>query len=516
MKLRTIALLLFFPIFCQGQDEDLKTSSVSIFSDGNAFYVKDGIIAPTGGKYFFYNEKIPQARYGTLWFASSTSALLAFKSYNDTTLSVATRTIKDLSELLSLNLEKKATLKLQESELTGIIKGVEFQKGAATLVHVLTDDQRWVSLKPEEIKMAGFEEKPLISKMDSIKKPTKTLELTFKEKGKEVPLKMMYLQKGLSWNPFYYLQIKTGQSAQITMRAEVINDAEHIHDARLNLVVGEANFKYAEKMAGLVKFNKILDPSAEADNRNFYNYDMDISEVILQQPAKRSFEAQIISEEVEDYYFYPIEHVDLPMHSRAHFELFSTNVNYEDIYECTLTEQINLNNMYGNTQPPQQENKVYHSLKIHNKSNNPLAEAPVFLLDEQGGDTKPLAQDRMEYTPINAKSLVKISESKDVEIKSNEIITVKDEEGQNIWGRRYYKAVVKGSIKIISYKNEAIKLELSHLIHGNILNTSLPWEIVWQKVQSSPNDINMVRWNIDLEKGEEKTIEYEYEVLVDR
>lgn len=517
-----ITLILLSPTFGISQTAtQLKTKSVSIFSNKNAFFIKEGKVETDNGMFLLQNEEVPKARFGTLWFSSAGSELMSITSYVDTISTAIRPKAHNIAELLSINVGKKATLIIGGEYIQGEIKRVEFNEAKPEILYFQTLESKWLTLKASGINQLLFEDEPNYDMPETTNsRLNNRLEVQFKNDKNLQSLTMMYLQGGISWNPFYYLEILTNNKAKVTLRSEVVNDAQDLYNVDLNFVVGTPNFRFSGQLAGLVKLDKQLNPAFENENNSrnrsygSINMDYELSEIIMETPS--SFTNELTGESVEDFYYYPLKGISLAKHSRAHYELFSETVNYENVYECNLIKQIDYDNLYRSSNEPDQNTKVYHSIRIHNQSKNPFAKAPAFLLKSANGNKKALAQDLLEFTPIKAKSMVRITESPEVEVINNEVIIEKDEEGTNLWGRRYYKAKVKGIVKIKNYKNEDINLEIRNRIQGELLSTTLDWEIIWQKVQPSPNELNFVKWNLEMKNGEEKTIEYEFEVYVDR
>jgi hypothetical protein len=94
-------------------------------------------------------------------------------------------------------------------------------------------------------------------------------------------------------------------------------------------------------------------------------------------------------------------------------------VSFKDVYECTLENIVDYNNLYRNTNQNQKSNTVFHSLKIKNNSKNPFTEAPAFISKKNNDSTIPLSQDLLKFTPIGGSSFVTISESPEIEITNN-------------------------------------------------------------------------------------------------
>ncbi|MBK9013232.1 MAG: hypothetical protein IPM82_03625 [Saprospiraceae bacterium] len=99
-------------IFCfakmSAQTQPLTTQSISIFKNGQAFYLKSGLLKPTNGK-FLLPDPAPQALYGTLWFNSPEGSLTRVATYPDTLREQKTGDAVAIWDLMRNNIGKTMT-----------------------------------------------------------------------------------------------------------------------------------------------------------------------------------------------------------------------------------------------------------------------------------------------------------------------------------------------------------------------------------------------------------------------
>ncbi len=510
-------IVLLSPVWVWGQ-VGLQTKSVSIFQGGNAFFIKEGQVPLEGGIYKLRNEDIPMARFGTLWFGSSAS-IAGIRSYTDTVNYQVKGQAQSIAELLAANEGAKASLHTERGQIVGVIKQVVMEKEKPVLVHIVLDDNHWLTMPPDQVKSVSFLSSPKLDKKPiTRKKVDKVVEVQFGSSKASQPLDVMYLQQGLSWSPFYYLELIDDKKARLTLRTEVVNDAEDLRKTNVNFVVGVPNFQYAGSLSNLVKFSQQINPQKETYaahrmKKGYAAYDME--EVVFE--SMPSFDNQLTGQQVEDYYFYPLSDITLAKGERAQYQLFAEELNYTHVYTSDISSGHDYTSMHRIGTDPERKSTVYHSIEIQNDSKNPLAEAPAFMVKKNGKTTSPLAQDKLSFTPIKGSTEIRIAETPEIEVKSNELILDKSDQGTNFWGRRYYKVKMQGVVKVKNYKREKLTVEVRNKVHGKTLSTSHPWEVLWQKVNSfSPNDQNYVQWEVTLKPGEEKTIKYEFEVFTER
>ena len=60
---------------------------------------------------------------------------------------------------------------------------------------------------------------------------------------------MAYVRKGITWIPEYTLKVVDEESAELTLRGTVVNEAEDLIHSDIHLVVGVPHFVHTEYMA---------------------------------------------------------------------------------------------------------------------------------------------------------------------------------------------------------------------------------------------------------------------------
>ena len=84
MKHKNVILsVLLVSIFSLSVSAQLDTKHVTIFKNGTAFIQKSGKVPIEDGA-FRWSENLPEAIYGTFWFASPTGTIQSVKSKSDT------------------------------------------------------------------------------------------------------------------------------------------------------------------------------------------------------------------------------------------------------------------------------------------------------------------------------------------------------------------------------------------------------------------------------------------------
>ena len=234
-------VLLAVAIFCfaklPAQTQPLSTQSISIFKNGQAFYLKSGLLKPTNGK-FLLPDPAPQALYGTLWFNSPEGRLTRVATYPDTLREQKTEAAVAVWDLLRNNIGKIATGFVDDKNtVTGKVVSVgpayknekgEPQFSPASLVTLQAPEGGWTTIPAGQIRYVRFLERPTLDVSQPKVTPRHLFELSFNNKKGEQAFDMMYLANGLNWAPEYLLELTGETAGTLTLQGEVANDAEDI------------------------------------------------------------------------------------------------------------------------------------------------------------------------------------------------------------------------------------------------------------------------------------------------
>ena len=505
-------------LFISFANAQLQTKSVSVFKNNKAFFIKSGTVSPTGNQYWLTGE-IPAALFGTLWFQSPNNTI---KSVSSNEQNIETQgTPVNHYEILKANLNKKVILFLGTNESAeGVVQSFsddydkETKSYFTPLFVTIKGNSLWQSIKIDDIKRIGFAENPVTSVTSYVKKKVVTVEFN---DGKSQPLNMMYLEDGLNWSPNYLLELSSENKGILTLQAQVKNDAEDISNTDVSFVVGNANFKEANKLAWLVDFLPSMPP--EYYDANAYSNSVSFKSAVADEAAPPSPEGEGVEGETsEDLFFYNLKNLSLPKGSRSQLELFRAEVEIEHVYEANLSEMIpyNLENYVYQIYASEDPNaKTYHSLKLNNQTKYPWTAGLCFVVNAEKGSKKPISQDLITYTPIKGNNSLKLTESSDIKVSQTER---ESERKTNVrkWGDiQFDKITVDAEIKIKNYKAKDVKMNITRLVSGELLKSSADWKKT-DKINYSNylNKTTAVIWETNVKAGDEKLIKYSYTIVV--
>lgn len=521
---------LFLAISLTAQ-EGFKTRTVSVFKNNSAFFTKQGTIQPKNNHYIFNLETMPRAAYGTFWLTGQN--LMHLTSYQKEFITVKNQKIEHIPnqnhDFLKINKGKNANLVInKETSFQGTIKEV-----SDYLVFIELENGQFMSLPISSIQYVFLLEKSngfnTTNRSDTTKTMKQIVDLQFKNSNQQ-NLDLIYFQNGIGWAPSYKIELQDNSKAKIAMQAAVSNNVEDLEDVNINFVVGYPNIKYANSLdilfnsaniAHLYNQNssnnyvQLMDRARRGGSNVYYEGDFGeetfVTEATTNQPGIKS-----VSE--EDLYFYSLNNISIPKGGKGYFSIFETTVPYEDLYEVQLTP--NHNNYYtyqAVDYKDEYRNKVWHIIKLENKSEHAWTTGPAMVVKKDGDNVRPISQDDLNYTPMKGKGTLKLTISPDVSVKDYEKEKSRTARKQEKDGYYYEIVTVSGEIKIQNFKSEDIHLNIKKTIVGNLVASNPEWlTSTHVNTYTSFHRTNEVCWEIKLDAGEKKVVEYEYTVYVRR
>lgn len=390
----------------------------------------------------------------------------------------------------------------------------------------------------------------------------------------EAPFNQVTMQNGLQWQPAYFIKLENDKDARLIMKATVENGTEVDYDKiDLDLVVGSPQLFFGTAADPICDFFAPPPPTASytwdfdvdaTENVNYRgsrfrrtftrnedfskNYNVvvtdangatmyepsidgimpvngvvpamygdvtsgviDISggyQVALDITGDKDYSSE--GKKSADLYYYHAGKVSLPKNAKTLLPISQNTISYKHVYEANIGDITNYAyNRAVLTDEPKPVD-VFHSLKITNKTAAPLTEAPVFVVNEK---EDPIAQDKLNYTPVNEDASIKLSKAIDVSVKSKEEETGKDEKARKFNKKTYDKVMLKGTLDVANYLDKPITLTLKKALRGEVTKpdggaVTKPGRFL------DINPVSLIKWEVELKAGEKKTIVYEYEVYI--
>jgi hypothetical protein len=526
-----------------------RTVAVAVFKNGLAFVVRHGEVRLQSGTGRI--APIPNATLGTLWLSPDDpgASLDEAVSYRYTV--GGERTIASLAEVLQANPGKTVTITYNMKEYTGEIVGLRDQDSLPPDPSVTPEVPRdaasslaparaqYLLLKVEKrllaVPLASISQAALPDDTrfrETFEQQRQALRFKLKSATNKTNLTLGYLEHGLGWTPSYLISLTDDKTAQITMQAVVVDDAEDLKDADVFFVVGVPNFAYSNTASPMSLQQSLLDFMRDAGRRDGdrnLRYTNAIAGQLVMNAEERSFRGSEASfgntvEELsgapeEDLFLYTRAGVTLDRGERATYNVFSGNIPYEHIYEWEVQDQPRVDG-FGNVIQPNSNpstpdaaalNGIWHSVRLKNSTKVPWTSAPALVIS----GTKPVSQDTLPYTPKAASSNLKITVATDLRSSHEEREIARQQDVQRRRGYNYDLVTVEGTLKVKNYKTREVNLAIGKTLRGAVESQSDGGKAVkLGEAIEADNPMSRLTWEITLKPGEERTVSYRYKVWI--
>jgi hypothetical protein len=534
----------------EAPETDLKPAAVAAFKNGLAFVVKQGDVRLEAGVGNL--APVPNATLGSLWIAPNDAGASLDEVVAHRYKVSAQQNLTALADVLLANAGKVvAVVDNNQKEYTGEIVGfrqaekssvvaapqnsesfysnalpVAPQPHAQPEFLLLKSDGKLLALYFHNIARVILPADPVLQQAQEEERKA----LRFKIKGEtgHANLTMGYLEHGLGWTPSYLVSLQDDKTAQITMQAVLVNDAEDLKDTDLFFVVGVPNFAYSNVPSPMALQQSLLEFMQAASRKddmsarysNAITGQMTMGGVIggLGQEAAPSFATttqELQGAQEEDLFLYSRKNVTLARGERATYNVFSETVNYEHIYEWNLEDQprvdgfgIAQNNVNSGSDRGTKDN-IWHALRLKNTTKFPWTSAPTMVIS----GTKPLSQDTVPYTPKGATSSLKLTVATDIRASHEENEVERQKDLQRRRNYNYDQVTVEGTLTIKNYKSKEVRLSIADRVRGTVESQTDDGKAAkLAEAIAVDNPLSRLTWEVTLKAGEEKIIKYRYKV----
>lgn len=520
---------------------------VALFKNGFGFFVREGTL--TDAQTVAVLGPFAAPTHGTFWISAPGRAGFASAVVREVTGSDEAPAVS-IQELLRGNVGKQVKLWMYgqpEPSVTGVILAFAPDRpqppiepysmgttreilppGMGEYVLLKTDDGV-LALQPGNIVRASFVEG---APSTTFPRPSDQVqvEATFNSPAAGDWLSVSYLAKGITWAPSYLIDISDPKQAQLSAKALIVNEAEPLEGAHVDLVTGFPHLQFADILSpvamkgGLGQLLQSLargaSPSEEASIMTqavMYNRaqlgDAYGGGGMGGGPAIPSYGAAATGKTTEDLFLYPLENVTLKKNETGYYPLFSESVPYTEFYEWKIPDYVNAEGYYAREGQAQQPQIVWHSLRLTNGMAMPWTTAPAQLMK----DGQIIGQDTLNYTAPTAKTTVKITQAAGVKAEQNEVEVNRQREALQLYGDYFDRVTVKGTLQVTNYTKEQIALEITKTLSGEVKQTTpQAGDVTLARGLRAMNPMHELTWKLDLKAGENVAVTYTYSALIRR
>ncbi|MBI5648197.1 MAG: hypothetical protein HY962_14795 [Ignavibacteriae bacterium] len=485
----------------------MPVKEVTVFKDGHAFMLHSGRM-PVDDKGNVVMDYLPNPVIGTFWpFSSDSRAALSSVTASRRTVLVD-RTALQLRELIEANIGAEVLV-----TETGTPAPTPYR---ATIIDVpaqssdeleaadepysgekLTRKSDIVLLKTSGgVKAVHMDHIQDVSFTGSYKKvlPREelrnllTLQLDWAggTVQKEANVGLLYLQRGIRWIPQYKVVIDGKGQALVTLQATLINEIADLQDVTAHLVIGVPNFVFKSTNDPISLQQAVAQLSSHFRQESETGYGF--SNALMTQQAMPMDDMRRrdgdggrgpvdLGPEVaesgknEDLYVFTIKHVTLGKGQRMVFPIGEFTLKYKDVYTLDIPFAPPMEvwrNLDGGRQGELASllnaPKVRHKIRLFNTSEYPLTTAPALILR----DSRLLAQGLMTYAAAGDNTDLEITMALDIRVKKSDNETRRVPNASTFQGDQYGRVDLAGSITLTSYRDDAVEVEVTRHVLGNV------------------------------------------------
>lgn len=500
-----------------------KTKSVSVFKNGLAFFLQEGTAELHDG--WCHAKSVPPAAFGTFAVFSTNSDhqvnlvgigdgdSIEFETTNGDSGAFTNeyeKKIEALKRSIGLYMKLSYETKGAEAEAMGKLLDV-------TGAHVLLEtSEQTLAVALKKLKSVSLHEHPVRIK---VTQEGASIERT--------QLGMAYLRQGLTWIPEYTIKLIDEDTAEMTLRATLVNEAEDLIDCNVNFIVGVPNFMHNEilspmvagrtlRMLGSTHSNSSAPPQVMSQmmNRavisndrlgmmngmvNNYNsagapiandpaYDPStLNSLLTNQPATESAGAG-------DYTVYQHENLTLRKGERAMVTLMSHTVKYRHRYDWDGV------------------GSVQHKLLLSNSTSTPWTTGSCLTMTS----AQPLSEDILKYTPVGGQGELAITTAINLAKEAQEHEIDRRFKAHEPRSNEFFDLVtIQGAITVKSFEKQPVELVISKAVTGKPITCS--HDGILRSDASKLRLVEregMIDWSVKLNPGEEVKLVYTYERYV--
>jgi len=523
---------------------------VALFKNGFGFFVREGALSEAHRAVLLGPFAAPA--HGTFWISTPSRAELASVIARQVMVpeKIEARTI---GELLRANVGKSVVLGEYGGGLVGTIlsfapdrppargpdpyamgigsrEGDSFPPGPGEFMLLETP------AGVVAVSARGYGQIRLVSKDINTTlladEPQVQLEASFNSPARGDWLSVSYLARGITWAPSYLIDITDPKQARLSAKTEIINEAEDLDGAHVDLVTGFPNLEFADVLspmsmkANLAQFLQSLaagptrlDMSVVTQNVAFYADRLERGGRggggAMGGVSGPGYGAAAAGQVAEDLFLYPLENVTLKKNETGYYPLFTETVPYSEFYEWKIGDYLNPEGRYAPQRADQEPQReiVWHSIRLTNAMEMPWTTAPAQLMK----DGQIIGQDTLHYTAPMSKGTVRITQAVGVKAEQTEVEVNREREAIRLYGDSFDRVTITGTLRVTNYTKERISLEIAKELSGDVKETAPKAEdVTLARGLKAMNPAHELTWKIELKPGDSKEITYTYQALIRR
>jgi hypothetical protein len=483
---------------------DSKISSVSVFKNGMGFFTREGEVKLRDG--WCTVSEIPPASFGTLAIYSHD------KEHGVDVVGSGPGEIVDFDDDTARRERLEASMQLK-LELTYTYRESK-RKSAGKLV----------SVGPEFVVLDAGKQSLAVPIKDVTRMQILDLPVRVHlqdQKGaapKSTTLGMAYLRKGVTWLPEYTVTIIDDETAELSLRGTLVNEAEDLVDCDVNFVVGVPHFVHTDYLAPIAVGQTIRTIGAAVAPREIQSQIMNRAAFVANSMTADQFGGtpsvteravsagggnldgivgslpQMSGSSATDYTVYTKKNLTVRRGEKAIVTLFSKTIRYSHVYRWS---------------PP---GRIKHMFVLHNGTDTAWTTGPYIALS----NGRPLSEDLLRYTPKSGRCEIPVTDAINISHEKSESEIDRKLKAHSPSHNRYLDLVtLQGTLKLRNFEKRNVDVILSVPVSGKPASASDEGTLhANSSLLTLSKRAGTVAWRLTLKPGETRSLTYTYERYV--
>ncbi|MHB1033273.1 MAG: hypothetical protein ACYC35_05000 [Pirellulales bacterium] len=484
-----------------------QTKSVAVFKNGLGFFMREGEVGLRDG--WCVAQQIPPATFGTL-------AIYSFDKQE--TVDVVGSGPGEIVEFDGRDAPKDLAAKRARLEAS---KNLKVQLAYTEKGNDRSATGKLVSIGPDfavlespsnsfAVPLAG------ISRMQVLELPLRVHVASEAAKQPEKSkLGMAYLSKGIAWIPEYTLEVLDEETAQLTLRGTLANEAEDLIHCDVHFVVGVPHFTHTDFMAPIAVGQVIRTIGAAVAPAQVQSQIMNRAAIASNSIASPQFDQPVVERAANapgdvnavlgnlpqlggaaatDYTVYTKKDLTVRRGEKAIVTLFTKKIKYSHIYRWTLPEAME------------------HSLVLQNSTDTAWTTGPCLAVSAG----RPLSEDLLKYTPKGGNGEIPVTAAINIANETSEVETDRKLKTYTPTKDVNFDLVtLEGKIKLRNFEKRPVELIITVPVPGKPISADNDGVLAADSTKLQLRErTGTVRWRLGLKSGEERTLGYKYERYV--
>jgi hypothetical protein len=334
-----------------------------------------------------------------------------------------------------------------------------------------------------------------------------------------------YLTRGIAWAPAYRIDLTDDKTLTVEQQAVVKNELGDFKDAELMLISGYPNIRYAQVVSPLALSQNWAQFFSQMNANPAEFAAAMMNAAVAQSPAPNGaasgptgIDTSATPEgEGVDLHYQSIGKRSMNEGDSLLSSVAEASSHYDRIVEWVVPDARDVDGRFvqpyeSRTVDQTSQDQVWDAIQFRNPLSFPMTTAPAMIIDNGH-----FAGQQLSYW-VNAgeQTTLHVSKALSVRVRADEQGDADATRGVvDIGGREFRKVSVTGTLSIANHRNQAISLIIRRQFSGDLVKADGDPKIsLREEGVYSVNRRNELTWAFPMKAGEERTLDYQYTVLV--